>query len=288
MSHISPPTTLASRVCKVHDHFHYKAFVNSYHTWLCCRLQADPLQQSWDQRAPLHIAAQHHHPTVIRQLLLHPSLRTLQHATVPQQTSGQPSQHHLHQQNGSSHHHQDEDMAAAHPDGPSLQSNAMLTAEAQVVTRSHSMQEQPAEPEQDSLQDAASSLQSVYSGIHYEPYAAGNLSSSRQEDADADEHLDYTGADADAMDALLALTSDISVQSPRRPQNPAGDAFKLQVQLMSDLAEPEIMLCGLFCYAAFLFINVYCRFISTLTPHATVLGLLLLVRSAALLLGSSA
>ncbi len=93
------------------------------------------------------------------------------------------------------------------------------------------MQEQQpqAELNQASLHDAASSLQSLHSGIQFEPYAADDISNSKQtEEAEgsagtAHDQLDYTGADAEAMDALLALTSDFSVQSPPRPQNPAGE-----------------------------------------------------------------
>ena len=65
-----------------------------------CPMQADPLQQSWDKRTPLHFAAQHRHPAVIRQLLLHPSLRespssAMQNAPVPamQEHPGSAMQH---------------------------------------------------------------------------------------------------------------------------------------------------------------------------------------------------
>lgn len=94
------------------------------------------------------------------------------------------------------------------------------------------MQEQhpQAELNQASLHDAASSLQSLHSGIHFEPYAADDITNGKQEnDVDADsarsahDQLDYTGADAEAMDALLALTSDCSVQSSPKLQNPAGE-----------------------------------------------------------------
>lgn len=81
-----------------------------------------------------------------------------------------------------------------------------------------------------SIQDAASSLQSLQSGIQYEPFAAETIS--RQEaDAASDgsiddvKQLDYTWEDADAMEALLALTSECSVQSPPQTVNPAGKAF---------------------------------------------------------------
>jgi hypothetical protein len=110
----------------------------------------------------------------------------------------------------------------------------MSTDQLHAAASDEDMQEQSpqAELNQASLHDAASSLQSLHSGIHFEPYAAGDITNARQEeeeevDADsagsAHDQLDYTGADAEAMDALLALTSDFSVQSPPKPQNPAGE-----------------------------------------------------------------
>ena len=79
------------------------------------------------------------------------------------------------------------------------------------------------------MESAANSLQSLHSGIQHEPGTAGVSRNSRQEEksssmggADAHALLDYTGEDAEAMDALLALTTDCSVQSPPQLQSPAG------------------------------------------------------------------
>jgi len=124
----------------------------------------------------------------------------------------------------------------------------MSTDQLHAAASDEDMQEQSpqAELNQASLHDAASSLQSLHSGIHFEPYAAGDITNARQEeeeevDADsagsAHDQLDYTGADAEAMDALLALTSDFSVQSPPKPQNPAGE---LDVFWSSE----EVLLCA--------------------------------------------
>ena len=166
------------------------------------------MQQSWDKRTALHFAAQHRHPAVIRQLLLHPSLRLPDpHAPVPN-----PSY-----QNGLNH----------------QQVNGICSDQPHASAPDEDMQEHhpQAELNQASLHDAASSLQSLHSGIQYEPYAGGDISNVKQEEEELDansagsahDQLDYTGADAEAMDALLALTSDFSVQSPPRPQNPAGE-----------------------------------------------------------------
>ena len=164
------------------------------------------MQQSWDKRTALHFAAQHRHLAVIRQLLLHPSLRLPDpHAPVPN-----PSY-----QNAPNH----------------QQANGRCSDQPHASAPDEDMQEQHphAELNQASLHDAASSLQSLHSGIQFEPYAAGDIINGKQEEVDADsagsahDQLDYTGADAAAMDALLALTSDFSVQSPPRSQDPAGE-----------------------------------------------------------------
>ncbi|KAL0017956.1 hypothetical protein WJX77_008045 [Trebouxia sp. C0004] len=188
--------------------------VNIVTALLLC--QADPLQQSWDKRTALHFAAQHRHPAVIRQVLLHPSLRL----PDPQAPVPNPSY-----QNGRNH----------------QQVNGICSDQPHAAAPDEDMQEQhpQAELNQASLHDAASSLQSLHSGIQFEPYAAGDFTNARQEEevdacsaGSAHEQLDYTGADAEAMDALLALTSDFSVQSPPRPQNPP-DHFKWQKHLLS-------------------------------------------------------
>lgn len=164
------------------------------------------MQQSWDKRTALHFAAQHRHPAVIRQLLLHPSLRLADpHAPMPNPPY----------QNGPNH----------------QQVNGRCSDQPHAPASDEDMQEQQpqAELNQASLHDAASSLQSLHSGIQFEPYAA-DISNIKQaeEEVDADsagsayDQLDYTGTDAEAMGALLALTSDFSVQSPPKPQNPAG------------------------------------------------------------------
>ena len=163
------------------------------------------MQQSWDKRTALHFAAQHRHPAVIRQLLLHPSLRL----SDPHAPVRDPSY-----QNGPNH----------------QQVNGICSDQPHASAPDENMQEHhpQAELNQASLHDAASSLQSLHSGIQYEPYAVGDVFDVKQA-ADADsagsahDKLDYTGADAEAMDALLALTNDFSVQSPPRLQNPAGE-----------------------------------------------------------------
>ena len=168
------------------------------------------MQQSWDKRTALHFAAQHRHPAVVRQLLVHPSLRLPDpHAPVPN-----PSY-----QSGPNH----------------QQLNGTCSDQLHASASDEDMQEKSpqAELNQTSLHDAASSLQSLHSGIQFEPYAAGDITNARQEEEEEEEvdadsagsardQLDHTGADAEAMDALLALTSDFSVQSPFKPQNPAG------------------------------------------------------------------
>ncbi len=183
------------------------------------------MQQSWDKRTALHFAAQHRHPAVIRQLLLHPSLRP----PDPHAPHGVPNPPY---QNGPNH----------------QQVNGRCSDQPHASAPDEDMQEQQpqAELNQASLHDAASSLQSLHSGIQFEPYAADDSTNARQEeeeevDADsavsAHDQLEYTGADAEAMDALLALTSDFSVQSPPKPQNPAGE---LDVFWSSE----EVLLCA--------------------------------------------
>ncbi len=129
----------------------------------------------------------------------------------------------------------------SYQNGPNHQQiNGISTDQTHASAPDEDTQEQhpQAELNQASLHDAASSLQSLHSGIQFEPYAAGDIANARQEeeeevDADsagsAHDQLDYTGADAEAMDALLALTNDFSVQSPPRPQNPAGEPENLFV-----------------------------------------------------------
>jgi len=134
-------------------------------------------------------------------------------------------------QNGINH-QQANAMAANLPHVPSTQVNGICSDQPHASAPDEDMQEQhpQAELNQASLHDAANSLQSLHSGIQFEPYAAGDITHAKQEEevdaggaGSAHEQLDYTGADAEAMDALLALTSDFSVQSPPRPQNPAGE-----------------------------------------------------------------
>ena len=195
----------------------------------CLFLQANPMQQSWDKRTPLHFAAQHRHPTVIRQLLFHPSLRqnptsALRHPSgfalqdLPVQPALQQHQQALYT-NG----HQAQDISEAVL--PNLPLSLHKPYNAQIEVQNSKQADLVSGHA--SIQDAASSLQSLQSGIQYEPYAAGTTS--RQEpdtrsnsSVDSAEELDYTGEDAHAMEALLALTSDCSVQSPSQSQNPAG------------------------------------------------------------------
>lgn len=92
------------------------------------------------------------------------------------------------------------------------------------------------------IHDAASSLQSLQSGIQYEPFAAETISRQEVDTAsngsvDDVEQLDFTGEDVDAMEALLALTSDCSVQSPPHSQNPAGKGFLKPILHIFDLEE---------------------------------------------------
>ena len=183
------------------------------------------MQQSWDKRTPLHFAAQHRHPAVMRQLLLHPTLRQLPYPALPQTqsaypTAQQPSQAQIRDR--------DHDMTGEIQ--PDMQPHEQNTSSAQTDPHSRIAPQRitGSQPDLNNAQDAAKSLQSLQSGIQYEPYATGAVS--RQEvdavsnsSVEAAEQLDYTGEDADAMDALLALTSDCSVQSPPRLQNPAGE-----------------------------------------------------------------
>ena len=198
-------------------------------------MQADPMQQSWDQRTALHVAAQHCHPAVIRQLLLHPSRRPQVYTSSTPASSLVPAQYPGHQ-NGLSC-GQDQTMTAEPPQETRRHTNGMHAAGTQAPVSAEGMQQHPeaAELEHGSMQDAANSLQSLHSGVHYQPYADRTISDNKQEEDPTGsvhaEQLDYTGADADAMDALLALTSDISVQSPPRLQNPAGVGVCLSVCL---------------------------------------------------------
>lgn len=194
----------------------------------CVLLQADPMQQSWDKRTPLHFAAQHRHPTVIRQLLLHPSLRqnptsALQHPSgfALQYRPIQPElqQHPQALDTGG---HQAQNISEA-----VLPKSPLPVHEPQIEIQNSKPAKADLVSGHASVQNAASSLQSLHSGIQYEPYVAGTIS--RQEpdttsnsSIDGAEELDYTGEDAHAMEALLALTSDCSVQSPSQSHNPAG------------------------------------------------------------------
>lgn len=243
--------------------------------WL---MQADPMRQSWDKRTPMHFAAQHRHPAVIRQLLLHPSLRQIpspamqnpygsamqypigsavQHlsgsamqpppspamapppgsamATPPgsamQHPPGSPvpcpsMQPALHQKAPDIDQDQAQDMAeAAWPKAQSQVDNAHHNAQTDLHSNQTLQQAEP-QPGYASIQEAASSLQSLQSGIQYEPYVAANGNegpdATSNSSVDSVEQLDHTGQDAEAMQALLAITNDCSVQSPPRSHNPAG------------------------------------------------------------------
>lgn len=193
------------------------------------------MQQSWDKRTPLHFAAQHRHPTVIRQLLLHPSLRqnptsALQH--LPGFVTQRPPLHpalQQHQKAPDADQQQNQDMSGAVL--PELLLPVCEPHNAQTdLHNSKTLQKTGSVLGHASIQDAASSLQSLQSGIQYEPVAAETTSKQEVDTAsnssvDDVEQLDYTGEDADAMEALLALTSDCSVQSPTQSQNPAGKGF---------------------------------------------------------------
>ena len=243
-----------------------------------CYLQADPMLHSWDKRTPLHFAAQHRHPLVIRQLLLHPSLR--QH---PSSTMRTLQQQHLQAADSDQDQHIAEGGAASglqtatqhtscRQTSPGSQLPASAMHSAQTYSQSQSTSQQPGHstPHMDSIQDAASSLQSLQSGIHYEPLvgaASGQCpvdgqpsgvqwadSGQTAEDeldcsAEAAEVLDYTGEDADAMDALLALTSDCSVQSPPKAHHPAGGPTASSSSC-SPVARACLssILCAIFCF----------------------------------------
>lgn len=199
-------------------------------------MQADPMQQAWDNRSPLHFAAQHRYPAVIRQLLLHPSLRETP-SSATQHPSGSAMQHpptqpvlQQHQHAPDAEQHQDQDMVedALLSDAHSqLQEshNAQTDADSKQI-----LQQADRYDEHASIQDAASSLQSLQSGIQYEPNPGANVSEETDTTSDGTlddaEQLDYTGQDAEALQALLALTNDCSVQSPLRARNPAGDSFQ--------------------------------------------------------------
>lgn len=192
-------------------------------------LQADPLQQSWDKRTPLHFAAQHRHPAVIRQLLLHPTLRQHPHPQPQPQpqfplcpTAQQPPQPQTSDQ--------DLDMIDDIPSESQPHAHNTNSAQTEPHSRTAPQRIDGSEPDLDNVQDAANSLQSLQSGIQYEPYAAGTVNRPEADtfsngSVEAAEQLDYTREDADAMDALLALTNDCSVQSPPRRQNPAGESI---------------------------------------------------------------
>lgn len=120
-------------------------------------------------------------------------------------------------------------MAGSQQHEPNTHCNGVDYTQAHASSLDEDMQQPAAEPFQDSMESAANSLQSLHSGIQYEPGTADGSHNSRQEEgsssmggAGAHAALDYTGEDAEAMDALLALTSDCSVQSPPQLQSPAG------------------------------------------------------------------
>ncbi|KAL3131575.1 hypothetical protein ABBQ38_007875 [Trebouxia sp. C0009 RCD-2024] len=265
--------------------------------------QADPTRQSWDKRTPLHFAAQHRHPAIIRQLLVHPSLRespssamqypngfAMQHpigsavqhppgSAMPNPPGsampnppGSAMQHPpgsampnppgfaMQHPIGSAMQHPPGSAAqrpltppAMHPQAPDIDQDqaqdmaeaALPKAQLQVDEARHNAQTdlhrnqilQQADPRPGcaSIQEAASSLQSMQSGIQYEPDAGAN--GNEEPDATSNSsvgsvgQLDYTGQDAEAMQALLALTNDCSVQSPPRAHNPA-DHFRWQQHLL--------------------------------------------------------
>lgn len=187
------------------------------------------MQQSWDKRTALHFAAQHCHPTVIRQLLLHSSLRqSPSFATPSSAMQYPPMQPALQQHPQSPDADQQQDLAMTEDVLPESHLQAPASYNAQTDSDNSTMlQQADAVLGHASIQDAASSLQSLQSGIQYEPYAAGSVS--RQETDTTNncsdgvaEQLDYTGDDANAMEALLALTSECSVQFPPQLHNPAG------------------------------------------------------------------
>ena len=190
-------------------------------------LQANPMQQSWDKRTPLHFAAQHRHATVIRQLLLHPSRRQSPSSTLQQPPAMQqpPMQTALEQHQKATEADQQQNQ---HTSDTVLSELPLPVCEPQSAQtdlhNSNTTQKAGSVPRHASIQDAASSLQSLQSGIHF---AAETVSRQAEDTAsngsiDDGEQLDYTWEDADAMEALLALTSDCSVQSSPQSPNPAG------------------------------------------------------------------
>lgn len=231
------------------------------------RYQADPMLQSWDQRTALHFAALHRHPAVIRQLLMHPALRldSPTYETVPNPTPDTMQQTQMHDSPSNSHAtaavhgsmvtDQDQDMTAAeHNDSASqLTENNALPAQHGYSHDAglHPSAEEPPQNQggkrisEDDVRFAASSLQSLHSAGQQnhqqnnpspnpspDPTAEAQMAADMRQQLEDSDELDYTAADSEAMDALLALTSDFSLRSPPKLQAPA-DHFLWQKHLLS-------------------------------------------------------
>lgn len=247
-------------------------------------MQADPTLQSWDMRTPLHVAAQHRQPAVIREILLDPQVRRQVAAHSHQSLHPLANKHTLSDDpssgietpTSSSHLHMQHqlptavaDSEATHPaqrakhtqhaqhPQHALHSQHAQHTQHQLPTASndtshphsaqHAQHEQatgvsgqlehmaPADSdnqaEQDQMQAAVSSLQSLRSA-HLDAFMAARAdqaaalepnamqktdSASAVDDmAEAGSDSGFSNDDADALDALLSLTADCSVQSPNK------------------------------------------------------------------------
>lgn len=208
-------------------------------------LQADLTLQSWDLRTPLHVAAHHRQPAIIRELLLDPHVRLQLHqSSTP---TAQAQSHHSNPRSGISSH----DISANPSHASRVAMNSLIgDAQQQQTAQPHishpDQDETSAQDEEDGqMQAAADSLNFLQSAdlgslssLIQPPASSGRgvdgmdgsdaLTSHAEEDmlqADADSSLD----DADALDALLSLTADCSMQCPReathKPDPTAGDCI---------------------------------------------------------------
>ena len=211
-------------------------------------MQANPLLQSWDLRTPLHVAAQHRQPAVIREILLDPQVRR-QLAGNPSQSVNntpargmpvsssktdsitQPSSYmHLNtdhqdsqraqQQLGIGTNGQTEHMPVA--DMVDDKDNAQLQA---AVEGLHSLRSAHLHFAMSSRSEAAPEKSVMHAHLQSDiSKQAATAMPNAMHEADAGSHEAEASSmgggeeidDTDALDALMLLTADCSMQSPRK------------------------------------------------------------------------
>lgn len=208
--------------------------------------------QSWDKRTPLHVAAQHRQPAVIREILLDPQVRL--QLSGPSQHPSKPchsTQHGNVATPSSSYAHRDQHLQPAVSESAAMGGQAQHQPHLSTDTCSNVGMPHTAYLSQHQLPTASNSSRNALSAQHAQQQQATNstgrsgvieVASSQEEDDQMQaaasslhslqsghedrRHLCVTDRatesaassmvddDADALDALLSLTSGCSMQSP--------------------------------------------------------------------------